>query len=395
MDDLAYFQSLRENNTADDNTLYILGKLLKERKKYSEALSVFGELMMKQNEDLNDLVLREITEINALKSVDTAPVSDDTSDLPGSPETPALKVMRGNSSNVYKLRNPYGADVTFKDVGGLEGLKKTIEMKIIKPFQSPEIFEKFLQKSGGGLLLYGPPGCGKTFIAKATAGECNAHFRSVRITDILGQYLGQSEQNMRDVFASARAHKPCILFFDEIDTLGFSRLKSGNEYMRGIVDQLLTEIEGIDSNTDKLLIIGATNMPWDVDVALRRPGRFDRSVFVPPPDIEAREVIFRLKTEGRPIERLDYRQLAEASPFFSGADIEHIVELAAERVLDEILSTGDEHLLITQRILMETLASEKPSTMSWLKTISDYVKYANQAGAYNDVEAYLSEHKLK
>jgi len=395
MDDLSYFQALRADNKADDNTLYILGKLLKERKKYSDALSVFGELMMKQNESLNDLVLREISEINTLRTVDPAPISDDTNDLPEQSGTPALRVIRGSSSNIHKLRSPNNSDVTFKDVGGLEGLKHTIEMKIIKPFQAPDIFEKFRQKSGGGLLLYGPPGCGKTFIAKATAGECHAHFRSVKITDILGQYLGQSEQNMRDVFASARAHKPCILFFDEIDTLGFSRLKSGNEHTRGVVDQLLTEIEGIDSNTDKLLIIGATNMPWDVDVALRRPGRFDRSVFVPPPDSGAREVIFKLKTEGRPIESLDYRQLAEASPFFSGADIEHIVELAAENVLDEVFSTGDESLLITQQILMETIASEKPSTMSWLKTIGDYVKYANQAGIYNEVEAYLSEHKLK
>ncbi|MDR0287856.1 MAG: ATP-binding protein, partial [Clostridiales bacterium] len=163
---------------------------------------------------------------------------------------------------------------------------------------------------------------------------------------------------------------------------------------RGVVDQLLTEIEGIDSNTDKLLIIGATNMPWDVDDALRRPGRFDRAVFVPPPDKAAREVIFRLKLIGRPIEELNYGTLADKSQFFSGADIENVVALSAERILEKVLKTGNENLKISQRDLLETLSSVKPSTLGWLKTVGDFVKYSNQTGFYNDVDKYLRKNKI-
>jgi SpoVK/Ycf46/Vps4 family AAA+-type ATPase len=364
--------------------------------------------MLKQNEALNDMVLGEIAEINTLRSDKKAETtaqtnsedfedSEDDHVLDGgkSPKSPIFLVYDNKNKEPGVVEAPPKKEtITFKDVGGLDKLKSTIEMKIIKPFQSPEIFAKFHKKSGGGILIYGPPGCGKTFIAKATAGECSAHFRSVRITDILGSYIGESERNMMDIFETARAQKPCVLFFDEVDTLGFSRIKASSSVTRGVVDQLLTEIEGIDTNTDKLLIIGATNMPWDVDEALRRPGRFDRSVFVPPPDNNAREVIFRLKLTGRPVDRIDLRALAEKSPFFSGADIEHAVELAAEHVLEEILRTGDQNLLITQHILVEILSNEKPSTLGWMKTVKDFVKYANQTGFYNEVENYLKTNKL-
>ena len=183
-------------------------------------------------------------------------------------------------------------------------------------------------------------------------------------------------------------------FFDELDTLGFNRAKSASGSARSIVNQLLVELEGIDTNTDKILVIGATNMPWDVDDALRRPGRFDRAVFVYPPDIEAREEIFRLKLFGRPVDVIDYGALAARSEFFSGADIEYVAETAAENVLEEIVRTGNQNLRITMKILLEILSGSKPSTLGWLKTISTYVKYANQTGYYNDVEDYLRAKKI-
>lgn len=162
--------------------------------------------------------------------------------------------------------------------------------------------------------------------------------------------------------------------------------------MRSVVDQLLSEIDGIDATTDRILVIGATNMPWDVDPALRRPGRFDKTIFVPPPDISAREVIFQLKMKGKPCADIDYTQLARESELFSGADIENVVETATENVLEEILATGNERP-IRQEDLLNALKSLKPSTIEWLRTISNYVKYANQSRIYDDVENYLSKHK--
>jgi SpoVK/Ycf46/Vps4 family AAA+-type ATPase len=282
--------------------------------------------------------------------------------------------------------------IAFEDVGGLEELKETIRMKIIKPFVNQGLFDKFKKKVGGGLLLYGPPGCGKTFMAKATAGECKANFQPVHITDILDKYIGESEQNVRNIFATARARKPCILFFDEIDSIGFNRAKLSSEHLRPVIDQLLTEIEGIDSNTDKLLIIGATNMPWDVDPAFKRPGRFDKMIFVPPPDKKARAVIFKLKLQEKPITEMDFELLANKTELYSGADIENVVEAATENVISEIMKTGFERE-INMKDMLTAIDNTRPSTVEWLKTVKNYVKYANQSGMYNDVENFLSKHK--
>ncbi|TDL49339.1 AAA family ATPase [Paenibacillus dendritiformis] len=297
-----------------------------------------------------------------------------------------LQVLDGGKSAAAQPADT-SHKVTFADVAGLQELKKTIQLRIISPFQNQGLFSKFRKKAGGGVLLYGPPGCGKTFMAKATAGECRAAFFPIHIADILDKYIGVSEQNLRDLFDKARAHRPSILFFDEIDTVGFNRSKSSSS-MRGMIDTFLAEMEGIDTSTDQLLVIGATNMPWDVDDALKRPGRFDRLVFVAPPDEEAREHMFRLKLEGRYIENIDTRRLASRTEFFSGADIEHLCESAAERVLGEILESGQERP-IRMSDFEALLETARPSTLEWLRKAKNYVKYANQTGAYNDVEDYL------
>ena len=298
---------------------------------------------------------------------------------------PGLTVIDGGRS--APAEPPAKKEVTFEDVAGLDDLKKTIRLKIISPFFNQGLFSKFRKKAGGGVLLYGPPGCGKTFIARATAGECRAKFINVQITDILDPYIGVSEQNLKHMFETARAQKPSVMFFDEIDAIGFNRSKSSS-HMRGLVDTLLSEMEGLESDTDQVLIMAATNMPWDVDAALKRPGRFDRIVFVAPPDAKAREQLFRLKLAGRPIDNIDYGQLARNTPYFSGADIEHACELAAERVLEEIMSSGVERLIRTEDLL-EAVRQLQPSTLEWLRTVKNYVTYANQSGLYDEVEKFL------
>ncbi|MGF9800963.1 AAA family ATPase [Brevibacillus agri] len=317
----------------------------------------------------------------------TRPPSASHAQGPGS-ERPFQVISGGQAGKRDREATP----ITFADVGGLHAVKNAIQMKIVKPFVSPGLFERFRKKVGGGILLYGPPGCGKTFIAKATAGECRARFIPIHVSDILDPYIGVSEQNLREVFASARATKPSVLFLDEMDAIGYNRSRSSTDTMRAVIDTLLTEIEGIETNTDKMLIIGATNMPWDVDPAFKRPGRFDKMIFVSPPDEEARATIFRIKLHERPIEQIDYALLAKETDLYSGADIENVVELATEEVITEIMRTGVERPL-TMKDLKNAIQSTQPSTIDWLRTVKNYVKYANQGGLYNDVESFLSRYK--
>lgn len=301
---------------------------------------------------------------------------------------PKFKVIEGDASK--KAMKKVNETVTFADVAGLDDLKKTINLRIISPFYNKGLFAKFRKKIGGGVLLYGPPGCGKTYIAKATAGECKANFYPVHITDILDPYIGVSEQNLKAIFDKARFQKPSIMFFDEVDTIGMSRSQT-TSHVRGIIDTFLTEMEGVDTNNDEVLVMAATNTPWDVDSALKRPGRFDRLIFVAPPDEKARAEIFNLKLKGRFVEKIDTTVLAAKTQFFSGADIANVVELATETVLEEILLSGNERPINTNDLVM-ALQELQPSTLDWLRTAKNYVKYANQSGLYNDVEKYLRAH---
>ena len=182
-------------------------------------------------------------------------------------------------------------ELNFSDVGGMDKVKEEIRMKIILPLKQPELFKAYGKKAGGGILLYGPPGCGKTFMARATAGEVNAGFLAVGINDVLDMWIGQSEKNLHAIFEQARSHRPCVLFFDEVDALGANRtdmLKSGGRQM---INQFLSELDGVSSSNEGVLILAATNAPWHLDPAFRRPGRFDRIIFVPPPDAPARAAV--------------------------------------------------------------------------------------------------------
>jgi len=281
------------------------------------------------------------------------------------------------------------AGITLDDVGGLDDVKKQLHRSFLAPMRNPEVAAAFRKSAGGGLLLWGPPGCGKTFLARATAGEMGANFYNVGLADILDMWIGASERNLASVFDAARRNAPCVLFFDEIDALGQKRSHLKNAAaLRGVVNQLLSEMDGVADNNDGVFVLAATNHPWDVDEALLRPGRFDWRLLVLPPDGPARRAILESHLRDRPTESVDLSSIIEATEGWSGADVAFIVESAVEQCLDESLDTGD-IVAVTTAHLREALA-EVPSTVGpWLEAARNHIMYSNRSGEYDALEAYL------
>jgi SpoVK/Ycf46/Vps4 family AAA+-type ATPase len=306
---------------------------------------------------------------------------------------PSLRVVGSTSATVTPIQRVAEEKVRFSSIVGMDELKKSIRLKIIEPFINPGLFQKFRKQAGGGIMLYGPPGCGKTMIARAIANECNATFMSVGIADVLNMWIGESERNLAALFAKARSQAPCVMFFDEIDALAYARSKANSEHTRTVVNEFLTQLDGVGKDNQGVLILAATNMPWDVDAAIKRPGRFARQLFVPPPDAEARTRMLEIKLIGVPCDALDLTNLAERTEHFSGADIDGLIELAKEQALEDHLLNKVERSL-RQSDFDEALREMQPSTLDWLRTARNLVKYAGDDGSYRDVEAYLKKNKM-
>ncbi|MDX8291865.1 ATP-binding protein [Metabacillus indicus] len=283
---------------------------------------------------------------------------------------------------------------TFDDVGGLEDVKKRIRMDFIMPIQSPEFFQAFGKKSGGSLLLYGPPGCGKTFLAKAIAGEINASFIHLELQAILSMYVGQSEHNLHDVFEKAREQKPCVLFIDELDALGGNRHRMSQHHDRMIVNQLLLELDGLQSFNDQVYIIGATNTPWYLDPALRRPGRFNSLLFIPPPSQEERELILTLKTKDKPQEKLDLTKVAKATSHFSGADLTQVVDDAVSKAIERSLEQGSLQPMSHADVL-KAARNRNPTTLEWFSTAKNYATFSDTNKDYQHVLDYMKAHGIR
>jgi transitional endoplasmic reticulum ATPase len=280
------------------------------------------------------------------------------------------------------------SSICFEDVGGMEDVKEEIRLKIIYPLTHAEMYRAYGKSIGGGILLYGPPGCGKTHLARATAGEIRAGFISVGLNDILDMWIGNSEKNLHQLFHRARRNQPCVLFFDEVDALAASRSDLRHSGGRQLINQFLTELDGVQFSNEGVLILAATNAPWHLDTAFRRPGRFDRILFVPPPDAPARASILRLLCQGKPIADLDYQFLAQKTDGCSGADLKLVVDLAVEKKLQAAMKTGIPQPLTTKD-LGTAASGVKPSTREWFSTARNYAIHANQDGNYDEILKYL------
>lgn len=283
-------------------------------------------------------------------------------------------------------------DVDFSKVGGMDAVKEDIRMKILYPMENRELFEAYGKKAGGGVLLYGPPGCGKTLISRATAGEIKARFISVGLHQILDMWIGKSEEKLHELFELARRNAPAVLFFDEVDALAADRKDMRTSGGRTLINQFLAELDSQLDQNDGVLVLGATNAPWHLDSAFLRPGRFDRLIFVPPPDQAARSEIVKIMADGKPVTGLDPVGLAKRTADFSGADIKAVFDQAIEASLGEAMKAG-KIVPVTSRQLAKTAKQVKPSTRKWFESAKNYALYANQSGFYDDVLEYLGIHK--
>ncbi|MGY8671984.1 MAG: ATP-binding protein, partial [Verrucomicrobiia bacterium] len=231
-------------------------------------------------------------------------------------------------------------------------------------------------------------GCGKTHLARATAGEIDASFISVGINDVLDMWIGNSERNLHALFEQARQNAPCVLFFDEVDALGASRTDMKQNAGRMLINQFLAEFDGVDASNEGVLILAATNAPWHLDAAFRRPGRFDRIIFVPPPDTPARASILELQCAGKPLDKVDYPHLAKKTEGFSGADLKAVVDIAIEDKLREAMKSGIPKPMNTKDFV-RAAKQQRATTKEWFATARNYALYSNQGGIYDDILDYL------
>jgi len=246
--------------------------------------------------------------------------------------------------------------IRFDDVAGLDDVKEDIRLKMVYPFEHPELAARFGIRGGGGVLLYGPPGTGKTMLARATAGEINATFFTVSPADLLSKWVGEAEQNIKKLFDAARAERRAIIFIDEIEALVPARRDEGSSVMQRVVPQILQGMEGFDKKTTPVLFMGATNVPWQLDPAVLRPGRFDEKVYIPLPDLAARRKMLDIYLGKRPVDdAVDLDALAVKLDGYSGADIKYIADRAATIPFLQSVATGQEGQ-ITQSIIDDVIA---------------------------------------
>ena len=377
-----------------------LSKVYFQQEKYSTVIVILEEIIEQKPNDVGLLVLlsksllrnkeagkakqyyQRAIQLNPSLSEEEL---DDELRVQSQAQHAADEILESIEQDMRELEKPA---INFDDVGGMKNVKDEISVKIIQPLLYPELYKAYGKKIGGGILLYGPPGCGKTHLARATAGQINASFISIGIHDVLDMWSGNSEKRLHELFELARRQTPCVLFFDEIDALGASRSDMRHSATKMLINQFLTELDGISASNDGVLILGATNAPWHLDTAFRRPGRFDRIIFVQPPDAEGRESILKIMLTDKPTQQIDYTALGKVTTDFSGADLKAVVDVTIEDKLRQSFEKGIPEPIFTKDLLAAA-KKVKPSTKEWFNTARNYALYANDSGLYDEILEYL------
>jgi len=282
----------------------------------------------------------------------------------------------GDLTRFFPVEKP---NIRFDDVAGLESVKAEINRTIIQPLQYPELYKKYKKKMGGGILLYGVPGTGKTMIAQAIATEINATFYSIKCSDLVSKFVGDSEQNVRNLFAEARKHPVSIIFFDEFEALGTKR-DSYSTVMKRLVPELLSQMQGFEKSKNLLLIIAASNRPWDIDSAFLRPGRFEIAIHVPLPDKQGRRKIFETKLKDIPLSpNVSIDELVDLTEGFNGADIaDAFIERLKDFPIQRAILTKSDSPITKDDVLMTTKVVRSSVHLSDLKKIAEYEQNKHQ-----------------
>ncbi|QLH03889.1 AAA family ATPase [Nitrosopumilus oxyclinae] len=291
--------------------------------------------------------------------------------------------------------------ITYDELGGLKKEVQKIREMVELPMRHPELFDKIGVEAPKGVLLYGPPGTGKTLLAKAVAGETNAHFISLSGPEIMGKHYGESEERIREIFTQAEENAPSIIFIDEIDSIAPKRDEVSGELEKRIVSQLLTLMDGMKSR-GKVVVIAATNRPDSIDPALRRPGRFDREIEIGIPDDEGRFDILSIHTRGMPIDdKVDLKQISKTTHGFVGADLEILSKEAAMKALRRILPEVDydeekisseilEKIQITSDDFRDALKEVSPSALREVQVQVPNVSW-DDVGGLDELKEELKE----
>lgn len=366
------------NVLSDTFNLYMKkGKEAKEKGNITLAKRNFllaSETMMQMAKQSTGK-LKEVRMDRARRLVE---ISDNLNKKPAKINKKDEKTEDEEDEDVKKWQAAEVPKIKFSDVAGLEDVKKAITIRMINPIKYPDKYKMYGKKTGGGVLLYGPPGTGKTMIAKAIANEVGAKFYAVKGSDIVSKWVGDSEKNINSLFQEANKQDRAIIFIDEMDSLiGRRGLDTHNDKR---VNEFLQQIDGFAGRNPNLLLLGATNRPWDIDSAAMRSGRFSQKIYLPLPDAPARKFMIEKNMKGVPVAKdFDVDKIVAQTEMYSGADIEELCDRAKDEPLLKAIAT-DSIILVTNKDFDDVLEKMPPSVTP--KELKQFEEYNNEINGY-------------